>query len=188
MATARRRNYASQAAPLQPRAPRPAPRPAGSRLLIAAPAWGHGAAPADRTRSLRALRLLGRTFRFGMGTSKGKNLGQKGTVGAASLKPPGPLLSVSAGGCSMAWRAAKRSPQRLAPELLVRVVAWDGAGQPGLSVGTGCTVPCSPADPQRRSPRAVTERARSPVAPGYGTGVFHVRLCFPFSLLPWTCE
>ena len=125
MATARRQNYASQAAPLQPRAPRPAPRaaprPAGSRLLIAAPAWGHGAAPAGRTRSLLALRLLGRTFRFGMGTSKGENLGQEGTVGTSYLKHPCPPLSVSAGGCSIAWRAAKCSPQRLAPELLVRV-------------------------------------------------------------------
>lgn len=152
--------------------------------MIAAPAWGHGAAPAGRTRSLLALRLLGRTFRFGMGTSKGENLGQEGTVGTSYLKHPCPPLSVSAGGCSIAWRAAKCSPQRLAPELLVRVVAGDRAGQPGMSVGTGCTVPCSPADPRRRSPRADAERARSPVAPGYGTGVFHLRLCFPFSLLP----
>lgn len=126
VATARRRNYASQAAPLQPRAPRPAPRPAGSRLLIAALIRGHGAAPAGWTHSLWALRLLARIFRFGMGASKGENPGQEGTVGAACLKHPGLRLSVSAGGCSVAWRAVKLSPKRLAPELRVRGVTGDG--------------------------------------------------------------
>lgn len=183
MATARRRNYASQAAPLQPRAPRPAPRRAGSRLLISALDRGYGNAPDCRTRVLRALKLLARTFRFGMGASKGENPGQKGTVRAACLEHPGPPLSVSAGRCSMAWRAAKCSPQPLAPELRVRWVAGDSAQRPGMRVVTDCTVPCSPAAPQRRSPRADAERARSPVARGYRTGVFHVRLCFPFFFL-----
>lgn len=48
----------------------------------------------------------------------------------------------------MAWRAAKLSLQRLAPERPVSGVAGDRAGRPGKRVVTGCTVPCSPAAPQ----------------------------------------
>lgn len=145
VATARHRNYASQAAPLQPRAPRLAPRRAGSRLLIAALVRGRGAAPAGRTRALGALRLLGRTFRFGMGTSKGENLGQEGTVGVACLKHPGPPLSVLREDAR--WCGARPSIARSGLHPSCGCAGWQGTA-PG---GRGCVwvlVAFCPAAPQ----------------------------------------
>lgn len=185
MATAHRRNYASQAAPVQPRTPRRARPP--SRLLIAVLAWGHGAAPADRTLELGALRLLISTFRFGMGASKGEKLGREGQPvcsarvqlsGRRTLRVRGRML-----------HGVARSQAQPAAACTRVAGAWgggDGAGWPGTRLDTGCTVPRSPAalqPPQHRSPRADAERARSPVARGCGAGVFHVGLCFPFSPL-----
>lgn len=82
-------NYASQAAPLPPRAP--APRPAGSRLLIAALARATAPPLHGRPRYLRADGLTARTAGSGMGARKGERAaGVRAGRGQAWSADPGP--------------------------------------------------------------------------------------------------
>lgn len=154
-----------------PRAPRPAPRRAGSRLLIAAPVWGHGAAPAGWTRSLEALRPLARTFRFGMGASKGENPGQEGNCRGSLPEAPG-SAALRVRRRMLQWRGERPSAARSGLHPSCGCSGWQGTA-PG---GQGCIwvpVALCPAasQPLSAAVHAQMRRARSPVARGYRNGV-----------------
>lgn len=180
------RNYASQPAPLQPHAP--APRPAGSRLLIAALAPAAAPPLLGRPRSLGADGRTARTDGSGMAARTGERAGRGGGARpgealSAAPRPPCGLEDARGVGARPGGGAGARGRGCLLPPRPggrrggERCRGRRGRGAPA---GVGPT-PCTAA-PQPLQPAGPLQRGRGLLpSPSCGARFFHAGLCSPLS-------